>query len=134
VTIGRVLRDLRWGLKHGLRLSTLVGIIVALMVAFDPQVEVRGHSLQLWRILGGYLLGGLLAGLSLGLLRSQFYHRGRAILAGAFVGTVVYSSMDLALFGPGNLDFIAAVIPGVFIGGIAGFALAEKRPNDAEQI
>jgi len=124
--------NVRWGIKHGLLFSGALGLVVAIALGFQSQVEIQGRSVELWRIVAGYLSGGILGGTLLGMFRGYVRRRAGAFIAGSIIGTVVYLSMGFALSGPKAMhitSILLSQIPGVFVGGIAGFITVRKAPK-----
>jgi len=131
--------DLRWGLKWGIVWAVVLGTIASLVVAVgkaigaDPLAELTTEVQQLgglrriswgW-MLGFYLLGGVTAGMCVGLLRpiATASWLGSA-LVGSVATVLVFALTSISWFGSWWLRPHAAVILGAWamVGAFYGLA------------
>lgn len=114
--------NLRWGVTHGLTFSCFLVAIVLVASRFSAEVVIRGHTVPTLRIVLGYLIGGILAGGILGLLRQRASSRIAYVLIGSVAGILAYLSIAVGAFGRIGLD-VGIVLLGAGMGGLVGYFL-----------
>ena len=92
-------RDAWWGIKHSLWYIAFFSVIATGLVLLTGGAVLAEYRLSLVAILGCYLLGGVVAGAVVGLLRPLTRTRSGAILVGTIAILPFVIGMGLLLVG-----------------------------------
>jgi hypothetical protein len=112
-----------WGLRIGLAAATVYSLIAAVVALGQRQIYFSRYGLALWQIVGSYYIAGIACGVALAFLYPLTSHRWGAVLLGFLLGTIVYGVIAIAIGGLHPFALVAALIPGILVGG--GLGLVE---------
>jgi hypothetical protein len=117
----------RWGLSIGLAAATVYSLIAALIAVGQRQIFFSKYGLTVWQIVGTYYIAGIACGIALAFLYPLTSHRWGAALLGFLLGTMIYGFIGVAIGGLHPFALVAALIPGILVGG--GLGLVEFDRN-----
>ncbi len=117
-------RDLRWGIMWGLGFAAVYTFVAALIFAVEGQHPFEANDATLGEAIVGYVLGGLVGGVLLGLLRPLTARRWGAVFVGILVGVPAVGAVVLPIEGPPSAwdqaDLFAVVVLGTILGAFGG--------------
>lgn len=116
--------DLRWGLGWARWFIVGFSVLATVIYAVRPLLTEQPPVVELYRVLLAYIGGGLVAGLTVGLLRPLGRSRPGATLLGIVTALPAYYGCAIALFGLAGLGdpvtHVATVLLAVIVGGYLG--------------
>jgi hypothetical protein len=115
----------RWGIAGGLAMATLFSAFVGLMAILRGSAWNATYQVSTWAVIRGYYVAGLLAGIAFGVLRPLFWGRLGGLLLGSCLGPIVYGAVVSTVEGQPRYTSLAAILPGLLVGGVTGWRLSE---------
>ena len=124
---GAEIADLRWGAGWGLSGAFFYAFVAVAIYAIRGSTPFEANGVPL--ALGGYLVGGLIAGGVVGLLRPLNKRRSGAVLVGMIASLPAMLGLGLVAFGPiqdgGSTKVLSGVLTAVLLGGYTGWEFWE---------
>lgn len=128
--LGRVLRNLGWGLGMALAGASALSLWVLLISLLTGSTEFEKYNMTTWTIIGTYYVAALLIGTLIGLLRPLTRWRPGAVALGLIGGFIGYSAVGIAMDGWQDFQWWIAAGPGAFVGGACAWIWT--RPSKAK--
>jgi hypothetical protein len=124
-------RDLRWGIGWGLFAACFYSLVALGIYAFQGSRPFESKDITLGSTVAVYIVGGLLGGTVVGLLRPLGKRRAGAMLLGVIAMIPVSIGFVFILFGPisrwGGGELFGVLFTAVFLGGYGGWEFWEPQ-------
>jgi hypothetical protein len=131
-----VLRNLRWGAGWGLSLASLFSLYVFALSIIRGSAPFDRHGISPAEVIQAYLVGGVVAGALIGLLRPLTRWGWGAALLGLIASIPIVGLIGLALHGPdpSSSEILAQAITAVLLGPSVAFMLWRQlqRPTNRQ--
>jgi hypothetical protein len=126
-----VWRDLRWGIGWGLFAGVFYSLVAFAIYAFQGSRPFESKGITLGSTLMVYIVGGLIGGTVVGLLRPLAKQRAGAMIVGVITMIPVSIGFVFILFGPmsrwGGGELFGVLFTAVFLGGYGGWEFWEPQ-------
>jgi hypothetical protein len=128
---GSFFKDIRWGIGWGLFAACFYALVALVIYAFQGSRPFESKGITLASTVAVYIVGGLIGGTIVGLLRPLTKRRAGAMLLGVIAMIPVSIGFVFILFGPisrwGGGELFGVLFTAVFLGGYGGWEFWEPQ-------